>query len=373
MIDRARHPARIERSADGAALRLSGAWVTTALGELEPQLAAQAPGPGAVDASALDALDTGGAQALRRLLAGLRESGGEVAVTGLRPEYRALLELVDARLEGYVCPPSPPGPGALERLGRDTVARFDEALGLLAFVGEIAQALLRTLRRPQRLRGREIVADIHAAGVKALPIIGLLSFLIGIVIAYQGGVQLRTYGANVFVVELVALTMLRELAPVMAAVIVAGRTGSAYTAQIGTMQVNEEIDALRTLGVSPLEMLVVPKLLGLMITLPLLTMFADVLGVFGGMVMAAGLLDVTFQQFAERLPEVVSTRSFLIGIGKAPVFALLIAAVGCYNGFRVRGDAASVGARTTTSVVQSIFLVIVVDAAFSILFSWMGI
>lgn len=373
MIDRARHPARIERSADGAALRLSGAWVTMALGELEPQLAAQAPGPGTVDASALDALDTGGAQALRRLLAGLRGSGRTVTLTGLRPEYQALLDLVDARLEGFTCPPPGPGPRGLERLGRASQALVTEAVELLAFIGEIALALVRLLRRPGRLRGREIVADIHAAGVKALPIIGLLSFLIGIVIAYQGGVQLRTYGANIFVVELVALTILRELAPVMAAVIVAGRTGSAYTAQIGTMQVNEEIDALRTLGISPLEMLVLPKLLGLMVALPLLTMFADLLGVFGGMVMATTLLDVTFQQFIERLPEVVSANSFLIGIGKAPVFALLIAAVGCFNGFRVRGGADSVGRQTTVSVVHSIFLVIVVDAAFSILFSWMGI
>jgi len=373
MIDTTRHPARIERTADGATLRLGGAWVTAALVDLEPQLAAITPGARTLDASALAALDTGGADALRRLLGRLRADGSEVTINGLRSEYQALLELVDERLDGFVCPAPTPGPGHLERIGRATVELGAEAVALLSFIGEISAMLLRTILHPRRLRWREIVADIHTAGVNALPIIGLLSFLIGIVIAYQGGMQLRNYGANIFVVELVALTMLRELAPVMAAVIVAGRTGSAYTAQIGTMVVNEEVDALRTLGISPLEILVLPKLVGLMITLPLLTMFADILGVFGGMVMAAGMLDVTFDQFLARLPEVVSARSFLIGVGKAPVFALLIAAVGCFQGFRVQGDADSVGSQTTISVVQGIFLVIVVDAAFSILFSWMGI
>ncbi len=373
MIDTALHPARIERSADAAALHVAGAWVTGALAGLEPQLAATGPGPRTVDASGLVALDTGGALALRRLLDRLGDGQDAVELRGLREEYGELLALVDERLADFVRTPPEPGPGFLERRGRATVARLAEVAALFAFIGEISLALFATLRHPRRLRWREIVADIQSAGVDALPIIGLLSFLIGIVIAYQGGVQLRTYGANIYVVELVALTMVRELAPVMAAVIVAGRTGSAYTAQIGTMQVNEEVDALRTLGISPLEMLVLPKLLGLMLTLPLLTMFADVLGVFGGMVMSATVLDVTFEQFVARLPEVVDERHFLIGICKAPVFALLIAAVGCFQGFRVRGDADSVGRQTTVSVVQGIFLVIVVDAAFSILFSWMGI
>jgi phospholipid/cholesterol/gamma-HCH transport system permease protein len=373
MIDTALHPARIERTADADTLRISGAWITASLVDLEPQLAAIEAGPNTLEAADLIALDTGGALALRSLLDRLRDGRGEVVVQGLREEYRELLALVDARLSDFVCPLPEKGPGTLERIGRTSFDLVDDVVGLFAFIGEISATLLVTLRHPVRLRWREIVDTLHTAGVNALPIIGLLSFLIGIVIAYQGGVQLRTYGANIFVVELVSLTLVRELAPVMAAVIVAGRTGSAYAAQIGTMQVNEEVDALRTLGISPLEMLVLPKLFGLMIALPLLTMFADVLGILGGMVMAAAVLDVSFQQFFARLPEVVSARHFLIGIGKAPVFALLIAAVGCYQGFRVRGDADSVGRQTTVSVVQGIFLVIVVDAAFSILFSWMGI
>lgn len=167
--------------------------------------------------------------------------------------------------------------------------------------------------------------------------------------------------------------MLREMAVMMTAIIVAGRTGSAWTAQLGTMQVTQEVDALRTLGIDPYEMLVIPKLAALMVALPLLTVFADVMGVLGGMVMAQLQLGVGFSEFLQRFPQAVSLRSFLIGVGKAPVFALLIALVGCYQGLRVRGGAEAVGRQTTVSVVQAIFMVIVVDAAFSVLFSWLKI
>jgi phospholipid/cholesterol/gamma-HCH transport system permease protein len=249
----------------------------------------------------------------------------------------------------------------------------EQAGALLAFIGETVVAILRTLLRPARIRWAALFANLEQAGVNALPIVGLLSFLLGIVIAYQGGMQLRSYGANIFIVELVSLTMLRELAPMMAAIIVAGRTGSAFTAQIGTMQVTEEIDALRTIGISPMDLLVLPKLFGLMLALPLLAVFADAMGVLGGMVMASVILDVSFSDFLDRIPQTVSLTSFLIGVGKAPVFAAIIAMVGCFQGFQVHGGADSVGRQTTVSVVQSIFLVIVADAGFSILFSWMGI
>ncbi len=197
--------------------------------------------------------------------------------------------------------------------------------------------------------------------------------MMGVVIAYQGGRQLEFYGANIFIVELVALTMLRELAPLITAIIVAGRTGSSYTAQIGTMQITEEVDALRTIGIPPLDLLVVPKLLALTVALPLLTVFADALSVFGGMVMAQTLLDVGFGDFLERLPKVVTLTSFLLGVSKAPVFAAIIALVGCYQGFRVRGGADSVGRQTTVSVVQSIFLVIAADALFSVVLGGVGL
>ena len=191
--------------------------------------------------------------------------------------------------------------------------------------------------------------------------------------AYQGGVQLRTYGANIFVVELVGLIMLRELAPLIAAIIIAGRTGSAYAAEIGTMRVTEEVDAMKTIGISPHDQLVLPKVIGLMIAMPLLTVFADVLGIFGGMVMASNVLEVSFTDFLQRMPDAISVSDFVVGVVKAPVFALIIATVGCYQGFQVSGGADSVGRQTTIAVVQSIFLVIIADAAFSILFSWWGV
>jgi phospholipid/cholesterol/gamma-HCH transport system permease protein len=218
-----------------------------------------------------------------------------------------------------------------------------------------------------------MAAIVQRAGVEALPIVMLLSFLLGVVIAYQGGVQLKSYGANIFVVELVSLTMARELAPMMTAIIVAGRTGSAFTAEIGTMKATEEIDALRTIGLPPIDVLVLPRLIGLVIALPLLSLVGDAAGIFGGMIMASTMLDVSVNDFLHRIPTALSATSFMIGIGKAPVFALLIAIVGCFEGFSVRGGAEAVGRHTTVSVVHSIFLVIVADAVFSIVFSWLGI
>ena len=217
--------------------------------------------------------------------------------------------------------------------------------------------------------GVPILYNIRSAGFDALPIVGLLSFLLGIVVAYQGADQLRQYGANIFVADLVGLSMLREFAPLITAIIIAGRSGSAYAAQIGTMAVTEEIDAMRTLGIAPLDLLVLPKIIALVIALPLLTVFADVLGVFGGMIMARAQLGVGFGEFLDRFVKAVSITAYLVGICKAPVFAAIIAVVGCFQGFRTKGGADSVGRQTTRSVVQSIFLVIVADALFSIAFS----
>jgi phospholipid/cholesterol/gamma-HCH transport system permease protein len=304
----------------------------------------------------------------------LRTREAQVDLQGLAAPYRALLELVaercgDAAAEVGLAAPC----NWLERLGHRAWRQLEDALELLAFIGETFTALLRSVLQPRRIRWPVLWLEVQRAGVDALPITGLLSFLLGVVIAYQGGVQLQLYGANIFIVELVSITMLRELAPMMTAIIVAGRTGSAYTAQIGTMQVTEEVDALRTIGIAPMDALVLPKVIGLSLALPLLTVFADAMGVLGGMAMSATMLDVSAGEFTERIPEAVSLTSFLIGIGKAPVFAALVALVGCFQGMQVRGGADSVGRQTTTSVVQSIFLVIVADAVFSVIFSWLGI
>jgi len=240
---------------------------------------------------------------------------------------------------------------------------------MLGFLGETALAFGGCLAHPARMRWRPILFNIQRAGFEALPIVGLLSFLLGIVVAYQGAAQLRQYGANIFVADLVGLSMLREFAPLITAITIAGRSGSAFAAQIGTMAVTEEIDAMRTLGIDPQELLVLPKIIALVIALPLLTVFADVMGVAGGMLMARSQLDVGFVEFLDRMAQAVSTTSYTVGIAKAPVFALIISVVGCFQGFRTRGGADSVGQQTTRSVVQSIFLVIVADALFSIAFS----
>jgi phospholipid/cholesterol/gamma-HCH transport system permease protein len=326
----------------------------------------------AVRALGLAALDTAGALVLYRLTQALERVGAEVAQLELSPPHARLLDLVRARI-GPPVAPAPGEPGWLARLGRGSWDHLVEGWELLAFIGEIALALGRTLMAPGRVRWRALLATLETAGVDAVPIVALLAFLIGVVIAYQGGVQLRFYGANVYVVELVTVTVVRELAPMMTAIIAAGRTGSAFTAQIGTMKVTEEVDALRTIGIDPIELLVLPKVFGLAVALPLLTVLADAMGVVGGMVMAAAMLDVRPGEFLDRVPQAVSLTSVLTGIVKAPVFAAIIAVVGCFQGLRVSGGADSVGRQTTVSVVQAIFLIIVVDAAFSVLFSWLGI
>ena len=241
------------------------------------------------------------------------------------------------------------------------------------FFGESVVVFLKLLIQPQRFRWQALFVSLEATGLNALPIIGLLSFLMGVVISYQAAVQLRPFGANIFIVDLVGISILREIGPLVTAIIVAGRSGSAYAAQIGTMKVTQEVDALRTLGMAPMELLVIPRVLALVIALPLLTVFADALGVFGGMLIASSQLEVSFGDFLNRFEEVVAPVHYLIGLGKAPVFAMLIGMVGCFQGFQVQGSADSVGRHTTLSVVQGIFLVIVADALFSVLFSWFGV
>ena len=240
---------------------------------------------------------------------------------------------------------------------------------MLAFVGETAVSAGGVARHPQRLRWRSVLHHVQIGGFDALLIVGLMSFLLGVVVAYQGADQLRHYGASIFVVDLVGYAMLREFAPLMTAIIIAGRSGSSYAAQIGTMQVTEEIDAMRTIGIDPTEQLVLPRIAALVIALPLLTLFADITGVFGGMVMARTQLDIGFTEFLQRFSHEMQGSTLLVGLGKSVVFAVVIAVVGCFQGFRTRGSTDSVGRHTTVSVVQSIFIVIVVDALFSVAFN----
>ena len=359
---------------EGGVASCLGAWTVDGLSGLDRRLE-RFPWPDVpdlvLDGTAVRAMDTAGAWVLDGVARSLERSGRRVSLR-LRPQDEALLGMV-RKAAAAGPPPAPPRMGLLPRVGRAVVAAGGRAVGVLAFMGESALAAARGLSRPRRIRWRQALHDLQEAGFLALPITGLLSFLIGLVIAYQGAVQLRRYGASIFVADLVGFAMLREMSPLLTAIIVAGRSGSAYAAQIGTMKVTDEVDALKTVGIPPLELLVLPKVAALMVALPLLTVYADVLGVAGGMVVAKSELGVSATDFLDRFVRAMRISDYLVGVGKAPVFAAIIAVTGCYQGFQVSGDAESVGRRTTVSVVQSVFMVIVVDAVFSVIFSRLGI
>ena len=367
----------IETSAPSAAdcvtVRCIGPWVVQSIASMEAKLDAVRQLPLKIfllETTEISALDTTGAWLIYRTISALELSGSKVTIEGMRPEFSALLTLVaDANLGQKLAPL--PLLSLLSKIGQRAWFALQNFLAMLAFVGECATVLVRAFVNPRSIRWRPVLHNLQAAGFDALPIVGLLSFLMGVVISYQGADQLQRFGANIFIVDLVSLSMLRELSPLMTAIIVAGRSGSAYAAQIGTMKVTEEIDALRTIGIGPIELLVLPKMLALIIALPLLTIYADITGVLGGMIMASTKLGVSFDVFLDRIGNAVSLSSFLTGVGKAPVFAAIIALVGCFQGFQVSGSADSVGSQTTVSVVQSIFLVILADALFSVVFNWL--
>ena len=354
-------------------VRCEGPWTLPHLAELERQVR-QLPMPVAChveyDVSGITAMDTGGALLLQQTMDRTRVGGKQPALLGLRPEFSELLLLVSARRDRFesVKAAHPSGWGKRYRL-RIRRLRESDIKGL-AFLGESTVALLRTVRHPRSIRWRTLLRILDVDGVQALPITGLLTFLVGVVIAYQGAEQLRKFGTNIFIVDLVGISLLREIAPLIVAILIAGRSGSAYAAQIGTMRVTEELDAVRTMGISPMSLLVLPRMFALIIALPLLTVYADAMGSAGGMLVAANQLNVSVTEFLARFEEAVALRHFLIGIGKAPFFALIIAMVGCYQGFQIRGGVDDVGRHTTISVVQSIFLVIIFDAICSILLSW---
>ncbi|HZY05442.1 MAG TPA: ABC transporter permease, partial [Anaeromyxobacteraceae bacterium] len=311
---------------EGGVARCLGAWTVDGLAGLDRRLPGF-PWPDApdvmLDGTAVTAMDTAGAWVLDGVTRSLELAGRRVSLE-LRPQDEALLRMV--RASAAAGPPPPPArPALLWRVGRATVERVGRSLGVLAFMGESALAAAQGFSRPRRIRWRQALHDLQEAGFAALPIIGLLSFLMGLVIAYQGAVQLRRYGASIFVADLVGFAMLRELSPLLTAIIVAGRSGSAYAAQIGTMKVTDEVDALRTVGIPPLELLVLPKAAALMVALPLLTVYADVLGVIGGMVVASSELGVNATDFLDRFVRAMRISDYLVGLGKAPVFAAIIA------------------------------------------------
>jgi phospholipid/cholesterol/gamma-HCH transport system permease protein len=361
-------------------LRATGSWLVATAAALDRRLAAlDLPQDRRVviDLSGLERIDTAGAWLVLRTERALAARGNRVEIANLPADFAPLFAQV--RASGTVRPLPPPRPahhtlvGFMARIGEVTLGLLARGYGILGFVGLVAATVAALLRDPRRLRLRAMLAQIERTGVDALPIVGLLSFLIGVVIAFQGADQLRRFGAEIYTVDLLGVGMLRELAVLMTAIILAGRSGSAFTAELGTMRVTEEIDALRAIGLDPIEVLVIPRLFALLLTLPMLTLYADFAGLFGGWLMTWAALGITVPQFLRQLHAALGGWTFWIGVIKSPFFAAIIALVGCYEGLRVGRSAESVGRQTTLSVVEAIFLVIVSDAAFSILFSVMQI
>jgi phospholipid/cholesterol/gamma-HCH transport system permease protein len=328
-----------------------------------------------IDCSALDRMDTTGAWLLLRTKRVLESQGVTVKPVNVRPEFRALVHTIDheCRAPPVELPQRHSLAAHLERIGRGLCHALHQGYQLVGFFGHVVFETVETILQPKRLRLAALVHQMEETGLNALPIVGLLSFLVGVVFAYQGSDQLRDFGAELYTVNLLSIGFLRELGGLLAAIIVAGRSGSAFTAQIGTMKVSEELDAIQISGLNIIEVLVLPRLLGIIITLPLLTFYSNVMGMIGGATMCYLDLGITLPAFLHQLQTAVVGWTFWVGLIKAPVFAFVIALVGCHQGFDVERNASSVGRHTTQAVVESIFLVIVADAAFSITFSWLGI
>lgn len=317
-----------------------------------------------VDASGVSRLDTAGAELLLDLV-GKREG-----ITGLDEGRAALVDAV-AKAKTTAVPKPPPEPSLVALLARTGAAVekiWDDAVALVGFIGLMLATIARVVPNPRRWRVTSLFFHIEQTGLDAVPIVALLSFLVGAVVAFLGATVLRDFGASVFTVELVGYSFLREFGVLLTAILIAGRSGSAFTAQIGSMKAREEIDAIRTLGLDPVEVLVLPRALALLVSMPLLTFIAMIAGIVGGAMVCIWSLDISPGMFLTRFHETAQARHFWVGMSKAPLFAFLIAAIGCLEGFKVEGSAESVGEHTTSSVVQSIFVVILIDALAAIFF-----
>ena len=365
---------------DALVLRAGGDWLVATAAELDGRLRALALPQGrrvTLDLAGIERLDTSGAWLVLRTEYDLAARGNAVELRNLRPSFTPLIDQVRGRGTGPPLPHPIPSHhtllGFVARIGEVTLRLMSRGYSILGFFGLVVVTLAGLVRHPRRLRLTATIVQMEHTGLNATPIVGLLSFLIGVVFAYQGADQLRRFGAEIYTVNLLGIAILRELGVLLTAIIVAGRSGSAFTAQIGTMQVNEEIDALRTLGLDPIEVLVMPRVLGLVLTLPLLVVYADFLGMLGGCLMSWATLGISIPTFIDQLHSAIGQWTFWVGVIKAPFFAAIIALVGCYEGFNVERSADSVGRLTTQSVVESIFIVIVADAAFSIMFSLLRI
>ncbi|CRM09214.1 MULTISPECIES: ABC transporter permease [Pseudomonas] len=372
--------AHLDTSTTPPQLRITGDWTLAhyaGLKKLSDKLDGQYDAGARIDLNGLGALDTAGASLLVELLGPTRiEQSAEQTDCSLSAADRALLKTVYRSLNDFCVPEKAPeeatGIQVLARIGRAVDTVWQDSKKLLGFIGLILETFARGIFRPKRWRITPMVAHIEQTGLDAAPIVALLTFLVGAVVAFLGATVLKSFGATIFTVDLVAFSFLREFGVLLTAILIAGRTASAFTAQIGSMKANEEIDAIRTLGLDPMELLVLPRVLALLVSLPMLTFLAMLSGIVGGGVVCAVALDISPAMFLSLLQSDIGVQHFLVGMVKAPIFAFLIAAIGCLEGFKVSGSAESVGAHTTSSVVQSIFVVIVLDAVAALFFMEMG-
>ena len=369
-------PIAVEASDTLVTVTLGGALGVAGVSHLHAALMAlPADRPLRVDLAGVTHLDTAGAWALSLLRQRFERAGQPVDLTGLEAHAADLLATTAAALPD-VSPPAPRRRALADHFegrGRAVAGAARYLLELTAYLGLFIIGLGRGLLRPRRLRLTSLVHHCHEVGLKAVPIVSVMAFLIGVVLAFQGSAQLRQFGAEVFVVDLIAVSILRELGILLTAIIVAGRTASAFTAAIGSMKMREEIDAMRTLGIDPAEALIVPRVLALLLMLPILGLIANVAGLVGGAVMSWVELGISPAMFRTRLAEGIAVSHLLVGMIKAPVFALIIGIIGCHAGMQVKSNAESLGRMTSSAVVTAIFAVIVADALFSVFFAQVGL
>jgi phospholipid/cholesterol/gamma-HCH transport system permease protein len=373
----------VERTGTQVELELTGEWRALQITDIERALAAIDLPAGStvrVGTQGLTALDLSGAWALREFLRRARGGGLEVTFSGAPPDQLRLLDETLAGADAEAAAAAAAAPPALSgqdplltAIGRQAVRAGADMVEGLAFLGRASTTFLGGLTSWKRLRPISIARHVYDTGITAVPIVALIAFLISVIIAYMSAQQLRGLGADIYVVDLVAIGVLRELGVLLTSIIVAGRSGSAFAAELGSMKLNEEVDALTATGVDPFEVLVVPRLLGLAIALPLLTIISDLVGLAGGGLLCRYLLDMPLTQFVGRVNYAISPSTFWVGLLKAPVFAVLIGLAGCYRGMQVRGSARELGRLVTVAVVQAIFFVIFADALFAVLFLKMNI
>jgi phospholipid/cholesterol/gamma-HCH transport system permease protein len=348
----------------------SGAWTLENLSILE-QILRQIPIRKKIqwDLSAVKDFDSAGVLLFIQYLEKFQKES-MVEVLGYSREQMAMYQLLQ-KSENIIV--TPHKVGFFEKIGKYTMDIVGDVKSFTTFIGHLFSAMFMLLRHPRQMRLKEITYHAYESGFSALLIVGLTAFLVGMVVAYQGAVELAKFGADIFIVDTVAISVVRELGPMITAIVIAGRSGSAYTAEIGAMKITEEISAMRTMGFDPYYFLVIPRVFALMISLPLLIFFADMIGIAGGMFAAKAQLGLSLTQFTDRLYEVLEVKHYLLGLLKAPVFAFVIAAIGCYRGFQVSDNTESIGLQTTASVVNAIFMVIAFDALFSVIYTEFGL